>query len=581
MLLAGSSWTLGAVLHGIASAELRGYERAALRLTAGLGLTALMLSVAALTGLFAYAPIAIGVLAATGGIIVVSDAWRRRRPPTSPAAAPLWIRATSIAVVTCAVLACAGAIAPVTDDDALAYVVPIARHIADAGALRVWADQARAMWPQSQQVLLAFVLRLGGDRLGALTALEWCLALGVMSALARRVCERTEHVWAALIIACGAPVVAFQVASAKEDLLLLAASAATAFCLAGGGSVAELAAAGLFAGIAAGAKYSGALIAVAAVSWPLVRRREQSVRDAVIVAVCAAASGGIWYGLNLWRYANPVAPFVFGARATLLDAGTARDFVDGYGPGRGLAAFVLAPARIFLEPSLFCGRANLYNPLAYAGLAGLFVAPARQRSGPLFFMAAVLYTGWFFSLQNARLVLPAAVLLAPAAADRLVPLVRRRRSFMMIAAVAAVLSLGVVAAVGVVRTVRYVRDPSAFLERETQNYADIAWMNTHLDRRQHRVASDHKVLAYLDVPWIFLAPTYQIEFGRDELKDPDGFLNACRRQGITHLFGGVDSFPGVQAHLRAIHRNPASRLGGVRFFREPPTEETAVFEIVY
>jgi hypothetical protein len=561
--------------------DLRAYERAALRLTAGLGLTAVMLSFAALTGWFAYAPLAVGALAAIGGGLACADAWRTLRPPASPAAVSPWIRAASIAVMAAAVLSCAGAIAPVTDDDALAYVVPIARHIADTGALRVWTDQARSMWPQSQQMLLAFLLRLGGDRLGMVTALEWCLVLGVVSALARRVCERTEHVGAALIIALGAPVVAFQVASAKEDLLLLAASAATAFCLAGGGDVAELAAAGLFAGIAAGAKYPGALIAAAAVSWPIIRRREHSIRDATIIALCAAASGGLWYGLNLWRYGNPVAPFLFGARTTLLDAGAARDFVDGYGPGRGFAAFVLAPVRIFLEPSLFCGRANLYNPLAYAGLAGLLSAAARRRNGPLFFLAAVLYTGWFFSLQNARLLLPAAVLLAPAAADRLVPLARRRPSFTAIASAVTALSLGVVAAVGVVRTMRYLRDPSGFLERETQNYADLAWMNAHLDRRHDRVASDHKVLAYLDLPWIFLTPTYQIEFSRDELNDPGLFLEACRRQGITHLFGGVESFPGVQAHLHTVYRNPASRLGGVRFFREPPTEETAVFEIVY
>ena len=205
-----------------------------------------------------------------------------------------------------------------------------------------------------------------------------------------------------------------------------------------------------------------------------------------------------------------LAPFVFGARTTLLDAGAARDFVDGYGPGRGFAAFVVAPMRIFLEPSLFCGRANLYNPLAYAGLAGLLAAPARRRSGPLFFLAAVLYTGWFFSLQNARLLLPAAVLLAPAAADWLVPLARRRPSFAALAGLVTALSLGVVAAV-------YLRNPSGFLQRETQNYADVAWMNEHLDRRHDRVASDHKALAYLDLPWIFLTPTYQIEFGRDDL----------------------------------------------------------------
>jgi hypothetical protein len=139
------------------------------------------------------------------------------------------------------------------------------------------------------------------------------------------------------------------------------------------------------------------------------------------------------------------------------------------------------------------------------------------------------------------------------------------------------LSVGVVVAVSLVRTARYLGDPSHFLERETQNYADIAWMNTHLDRGRDRVASDHKVLAYLDVPSIFLAPTYQIEFLPDELNDPARFLKACRRQGITHLFGNPGSFPGLETHLRAVYRNPESRLGGVRFFREPPTEETVVF----
>ena len=174
-----------------------------------------------------------------------------------------------------------------------------------------------------------------------------------------------------------------------------------------------------------------------------------------------------------------------------------------------------------------------------------------------------------------------AMLLAPAAADRLVPVVQRHRSLQLLGWGLAALSLGIVAAVGVVRAARYVDDPPRFLERETQNYADIQWMNAHLDRRHDRVGSDHKVLGYLDVPSILLDPTYQIEISAEELNDTGRFLDACRRQGITHLFGNADSFPNLQAHLRAIYRNPSSRLGGVRFFREPPTEATAVFEIIY
>ena len=106
-------------------------------------------------------------------------------------------------------------------------------------------------------------------------------------------------------------------------------------------------------------------------------------------------------------------------------------------------------------------------------------------------------------------------------------------------------------------------------------------MNTHLDRLHDRVGSDHKELAFLDVPSILLDPSYEIEISAAELGDPRRFLDACRRQGITHLFGNDESFPELREHLRVIYRNPTSRIGGARFFREPPTEPTAVFEIVY
>jgi len=211
----------------------------------------------------------------------------------------------------------------------------------------------------------------------------------------------------------------------------------------------------------------------------------------------------------------------------------------------------------------------------------MFVGAAARRNRPLFFACAVLYVGWFLTLQNARLLLPAAVFLAPSAADRLVPFVRRRRSLQVLAWGAMILSLGIVAAVGVVRATRYIRDAPGFLARETANYADIQWMNTHLDRLHDRVGSDHKEMAYLDVPSILLDPSYQIEISDAELSDPRGFLDACRRQGITHLFGNDDSFPDLRKHLRVIYRNPSSSIGGARFFRESPTESTAVFEIVY
>ena len=547
---------------------LHALERLALRVTSGLGLTALLLSLGALWGVFAYAVGLVIAIAAAGTLLGILCGRR-------PGAAKTARTDVGLAVVIVAsVVACIGAIAPITDDDALAYVVPVANRIAATGALRVWSDQARAMWPQSQQVLLAAVGWFGGDRLGVVTALEWLLCIGVIAALARRVCERPEHVWPAIVIACGAPVFAFQVASGKEDLLLIAATAATAFCLAGD-DPRELALGGLFAGIAAGAKYTGGIVAGAAVIW-MVLRQPKSPQRALVVAAAACVTGALWYIVNFWRYGNAVAPFLFGAPGTVLDSATARAFVDGYG-ARSALGFLVAPVHIFIEPSIFGGRGNLYNPLVYAGLLTIGVASARIRHRAPLFLAAVFYVGWFMSLHNARLLLPAAVLLAPAAADVLVPFAKRYTSLAVASGLLAALACALPPAIGVVRAVRYIAGPSTFLELETQNYADIQWMNAHLDPRRDRVASDHKVLAYLGVPWIFLAPTYQLEFSQRELDDPERLLQALRRQRITHLFGSAGSFPGLLPHLRVVYSNPASRLGGVRFFREPPAEATAVF----
>jgi hypothetical protein len=581
-LLLGASWAVGGwVLSRVRWPGVRRFESISLTLTAGLGLVALLLSMLALGGRLAYATPVLAVLSAVAAIGVVRSA-RPAAPARAVPALSGWNRALTFAVLAAAGLACLGAIAPVTDDDALAFL-PSVRHIAETGALRVWSDQARSMFPQSQQVLLAYVMRMGGDRLGALTAIEWLMTIGVVSALLRRVCERSENTGAALVIALGSPVVAFQVPSTKEDLLLLPAAAACAFCLVGEGSLAELAAAGLFAGLAAGAKYPGLGIAVGAVAWTLISRRDDRWRASAVVAVCAAAAGGFWYLLNMWRFANPVAPFVFGATGTTFDAATANALNDGMGAGRSVFAFLVAPLRIFVEPSLFCGRGNLFNPLAYAGLAGLFVASARRRSGGLFFMAALLYVGWFFNAQNARLLLPAVVFLAPAAADRLTPFLtasRFRLACRAIAVVAVAASLGVVAAVGIVRAVRYVRDPANYLANETQRYEDIAWMNQHLDPSRHRVGSSVKVIGYLTIPALVLDPTRELEIGTADFGTPDRLLAALRRQGITHLFGSADDFESLAPHLRLIRANPASRLGGVRFFREPPTEATAVFEVL-
>jgi hypothetical protein len=94
------------------------------------------------------------------------------------------------------------------------------------------------------------------------------------------------------------------------------------------------------------------------------------------------------------------------------------------------------------------------------------------------------------------------------------------------------------------------------------------------------VASDHKALGYLHVPWINLDPTYTLEFTVDEYGDQQRLLNALRRQHVTHLFTSADTFAGGSPQLRVLYRNPSSHLGGTRFFREPDVEATVLYELL-
>jgi hypothetical protein len=584
-MLAAAAWASGAaVLRGVAWPELGRAERAALEITAGLGIVSTVLTAALLRHAFSHSVLLLAAVTVCGAAIVA----RRPRPATRrataapvDAAAAAGPRRTMAIVAVGALVACAGAIAPVTDHDALSYIVPIARHIAREGTLRVWTDQAPSIWPQGHTVLLAFIVQRGGDRLAALSAFEWLAALGAIAAFARRVCARAGDVPLAIAMAIAAPAAAFQVSAAKEDLLLLAATAGALFCLAGPLTIGEAAAAGLFAGVAAGAKYPGLGVAIAVVTWIAVASPRGVRAGATAAAVAGvAAIAGVWYALNVWRFGNPVAPFVFGAAGTPLDAATVRATMDNYGGGRGVLNVFATPLRIFLESSTYGGRAALFHPIVYLGIAAAFDRRWRGRAAPLLFTAAVLYAGWYLTLQHARLLLPAALALAPAAAAVVSPAMTRSR----LARVAVVAAVGVplllAPIVGLVRAARYLSDPAAYLERETEHYSGIAWANANLDPARHRILSVFGVVGYLTIPAIGLDPLHQLEFDQAAIADHRRRLDECRARGVTHIFTVRHELDDVAEQLRVVYENPASRLGDTHFFRAAPVDATAIFEIV-
>src|SRR5262249_23010889 len=158
-----------------------------------------------------------------------------------------------------------GAMAPITEFDSLAYPIPIAQHLADAGAWRFWPDQIRSVFPLSQEMLLVPLIQTGSHGLGLLSAFELVLVVQLMVALTRRVGRQPEAPSIAAIIALGCPAVAFMVASAKADLLLLTMTTAAAVSLVSEPARGAAARVGLFAGFAAGTKLTGVPIAIATI----------------------------------------------------------------------------------------------------------------------------------------------------------------------------------------------------------------------------------------------------------------------------------------------------------------------------
>ena len=550
-------------------------EFAALAASAGLGAMGVLLGLLGLFGSLHAARFLIPLGAATTLMWIA----KRSPGPTWPVLhRPSPGMALLIMMVAAALL---GSIAPVTDIDSLDYPIPIAQHLVRDGEWRFWPDQALSAYPLSQELLEAAVLDAGARRLGLLSGVEVVLVTVLLWSLARRLAREDAASWLAPILLLGCPAAAFLASSAKEDMLVIAMTVAATLVLYLRPSLGAAAAAGLFAGFAAGAKYSGAVVPVAVIACvPFCCGRNRRLTSTIVAAAAAAASGGLWYFMNLLRFGNPVAPLLPGLGHPPLAASAIQGWVNGWGYGHGPLEAILTPIRLTYDLQAFGSRGNWINPLPLLGVFGAVADRRRQVALPLLFISLCIYSVWFFmGYQVARMLLPATALLSVPAADVLIRFWRRFRIVRYPIGLVVALSAGVVIAVGFIRAERYLIDPASFLERETMHYADIDWMNKHLDPSRHRVATWFKTCGYLEIPWMTLLPNYQAEIRPEETGDPQRLYAALKRQGFTHLFGRPDDFAGLDDAQILVHANPASRLGSTRFFREPSTEPTAIFAI--
>ncbi len=332
---------------------------------------------------------------------------------------PSWQQALVALLGVYVVLAVLTTAAPISSEDALAY------HAAGP-ALFESSHELRELWwswesyqPFSVEMLVLDGFLLWDGVQGAFAPL--LLGLAALAAVvggAERIAGRTVALLAGVVF-FAQPFMLWQTTSTFVEPGLALAFALACWNLwrfAQTGATWCVGLAGLFAGAAAGIKYTGvaAGIVLAAVAAVLLRDRLR-LRHVVAFAVPAVAIALPWYVKNAIQTGNPVYPLLFGA----VNEEANRDLaavLDGYGHGRSPVDAVLLPGRLLGDADEF-DRGEFVSPLLllFAPLT-LLVRPLRGVVVPLWLGIALYVGAWFLTSQQARFLVPLMPALALLAA---------------------------------------------------------------------------------------------------------------------------------------------------------------------
>ncbi len=285
--------------------------------------------------------------------------------------------------------------APPRGWDVLAYHLPRAVAWLQHGNLGNYGASA-AFFPGNGEIALLFGLFSGTDRLVPLVQLPFAL-LGAVAVygLARELGTKARSAAVSAVVFLAAPIVFFQSAIAKNDLMVAALVAAGALLLcralrsrnAAPGVRTELAVAGLAFGLALGTKYT--VVPTALLVLPLVfflfRQRERDAADreagrrawrgplrhAATFGIAMAVPSLFWFLQNWIVAGNPFAPLAVGVGGWEIWSGTG--VAGTYGAQE--LRYVASPSGWILFPWIDHAKQGSYSSsvgfgAAFAALAG-------------------------------------------------------------------------------------------------------------------------------------------------------------------------------------------------------------------
>jgi hypothetical protein len=269
--------------------------------------------------------------------------------------------------------------------------------------------------------------------------------------------------------------------------------------------------AGTFAGAAAGMKYVGLFVPLAAgVGLAVAARNKLTASAFAAFAVPAAVVALPWYVKNAIETGNPLYPFVFGGvndeARRWIDAG-----IHEHGSGRRPLDALLVPFRLLAEGNDF-DRGSWLSPLLIV-FPPLCLLDNRLRRWcvPVLAASLVFVAAWFATSQQARFLLPIAPVLSVLAAIGILALAGRGRLGRVVAVGATGAALVTGFAMSAAYTSQFARvalgfqERGAFLEAKTPYYDGVTRLNQLLGRRD-KVLLDFAAVLYMEDPYVVWTP---------------------------------------------------------------------------
>ena len=450
------------------------------------------------------------------------------------------------------------ALAPPTDTDELYYHLGLPQKMLDAGGLVGGVLDPSGNRPLLVHLPMTAMLAIGGESAPRLFHLAITLAVVAATAsLGRRHIGPGAGETAALLLVAswsftrGGGVLGTDMPAALAVLAALDA-----------GLRGHRAGLVIASATALGAKYTagGAVAGVfLAASLP--------VRTRVLAGLASLALVSPWWVRNALTGVHPLFPFAGWSNLFPFQ------YLEKYGAGRSLTAFLLLPWNVFMSAETdsfrFLGRLNpallaLAPPALWAGIRR---GPARQ----LLLASAALLLFWASGPHLLRFLLPGLPVLALAAgsgAARLLETGRPGRAALGAVALAGLMAvpanLGpVVTHAGTrVEAARGRETPDAFYARTLRQWPALRWANAHLppDAVVAVLYSWHGYL--LERPTRLGSVEDHIPVRHWQLTHGASSLSRLQREGVTHVLIGRQRFirnayPFVpEPDLQSLFRDP-------------------------